>query len=59
MSPSKYVQEAVKNVETYLQEKEPGCPWLKHAPTPLSKDCRPKVDLSPELGPEDASYYMS
>jgi hypothetical protein len=27
MSPSKYVQEAVKNVMNDLQEKEPGRPW--------------------------------
>ena len=59
MSPSKYVQEAVKNVKNYLQEKEPGRPWLKRAPTPFAKDYRPEVDLSPELGPEEASYCMS
>jgi hypothetical protein len=38
MSPSKYVQEAVKNVKNYLQEsqeKEPGRPWLKKAPMPF------------------------
>ena len=31
MSLSKYVQEAVKNVKSYLQEKEPGRTWLKRA----------------------------
>jgi hypothetical protein len=41
MSPSNYVQEAVRNVKQYLQEKEPGRPWLKKAPTPFSKDYRP------------------
>jgi hypothetical protein len=59
MSPSKYVQEAVKNVKNYLQEKEPGRPWLKKAPTPFSKDYRPEIDISPKLGVNDATYYMS
>jgi hypothetical protein len=59
MSPSKYVQEAVKNVKNYLQEKEPGRPWLKKAPTPFSKDYRPEIDIPPELGVDDATYYMS
>ncbi len=59
MSPSKYVQEAVKNVKNYLQEKEPGRPWPKHAATPFAKDYKPEIDLSPELGIEDATYYMS
>jgi hypothetical protein len=36
MSPSKYVQEAVKNVNNYLQEKEPGSPWLKNALAPFT-----------------------
>jgi hypothetical protein len=59
MSPSKYMQEAVKNVKNYLQEKEPGRPWLKKVPTPFSKDYRPEIDISPELGVDDATYYMS
>jgi hypothetical protein len=59
MSPSKYMQEAVKNVKSYLQEKEPGRPWLKKAPTPFAKDYRLEIDISPKLGAEEASYYMS
>jgi hypothetical protein len=59
MSPSKYVQEAVENVKNYLQEKEPGRPWLKKAPTPFSKDYRPEINILPELGADDASYYTS
>jgi hypothetical protein len=58
MSASKHVQEAVMNVKNCLQEKEPSGPWLKKAPTPFVKDCRPKIDLSPEPGPEDASCCM-
>jgi hypothetical protein len=59
MSPSKHVQEAMKNVRSYLQEKGPGRPWLKKAPTPFVKDCRPEIDILPELGPEDATCCMS
>jgi hypothetical protein len=51
MSLSEHVQEAVKNVKNYLQEKEPGRPWLTKAPMPFVKDCRPEIDLLPELGP--------
>ena len=58
MLPSKYVQEAVKNVKNYLQEKEPGRPWLEKAPTPFSKDYRPEIDISPRLGADDATHYM-
>ena len=59
MSPSKYAQEAVKNVKSYLQEKEPGRPWPKKAPTPFAKDYRPEMDISSTLGVEDATYCMS
>jgi hypothetical protein len=59
MSPSKYVLEAVKNVKDYLQEKEPGRPWLKKAPTPFVKDYRPEINISPELGTDDGTYYQS
>ena len=59
MSLGNYVQEAVKNVKSYLQEKEPGRSWLKRAPTPFAKDYRPKIDILHELGAEDVSYYMS
>jgi hypothetical protein len=49
MSPSKYVQEAIKNVKAYLQEKYPGWPWLKRATSPFVKDYRPEIEISPEL----------
>jgi hypothetical protein len=58
MSPSKYVQKAVKNVKDCLQEKEPGCPWLKKAPAPFAKDYRPEIDLSIESETDDATYYQ-
>ena len=54
---SKYVQDAVKNVETYLKKKGESLP--AKARTPLSSGYRPEIDTSEELGPEDASYYQS
>jgi hypothetical protein len=59
MSLSKPVQEAVKNVKNCLQGKEPGRPWLKKVTTPFVKGCLPEIDLSPELGSEDAFCHMS
>jgi hypothetical protein len=59
MSPSKYVQEAVRNVKKYLQGREPGRPWPKNTPTPFVNGYRPEIDISPELQGEDATYYMS
>ena len=55
MSLSKYMQEAVKNVKNYFQEKESGRPWLKKAPTPFAKDYRLEINILPK----QCSYYMS
>jgi hypothetical protein len=59
MLPSKYVQEAVKNVKAYQQEKYPGRPWLKRATSPFVKDYRPEIEIFLELDAEGASYYQS
>jgi alpha-L-fucosidase len=42
-----------------MQEKEPGRPWLKKAPTSFAKDYRPEIDIFPELGTDDGRYYQS
>jgi hypothetical protein len=57
MSSSQYVQEAVKNVETYLRERNMSLP--AKATTPLTSNYRPELDVSAELDPERANYYMS
>jgi hypothetical protein len=57
MSLSQYVQEAVKNLETYLKEWSMSLPGK--ATTLLTSNCRPELDVSPELDPECANYYMS
>ncbi len=57
-SPSKYIQESVRNVEDYLKKRgHPGLP--KRAATPLRAGYIPELDVSPELRPEEASYYQS
>jgi hypothetical protein len=57
LSPTKYVTEAIKNVEHYLTEHSLKLP--NRAGTPLSSGYRPEMDVSPELDPEKANYYQS
>ena len=59
MSPSKYIQEAVKNVEKYLDENFDGRKLLKKVNTPFANDYAPELDMTPELSPELANYYQS
>jgi hypothetical protein len=54
---AQYVKAAVSNVKEYLAKKGKSLP--AKAKTPLSSGYRPEVDISEELGPEDASYYQS
>ena len=59
-SSSQYVQAAVKNVEEYLSKRD-DVNWKlpTKAETPLQTSYRPELDVSPELKPIDAAYYMS
>jgi len=52
-----YVQSAVKNVEEHLAKIREKLPYK--APTPLSSRYCPEIDVSPELGEADASYFHS
>ncbi len=52
-----YVQSAVKNIEEHLAKIREKLPYK--APTPLSSRYRPEIDVSPELGEADASYFHS
>ena len=54
---SKYVQEAVSNVEQYLATK--GCSLPRNAPTPFNSDYQPILDASGELGPAKTSFFQS
>jgi hypothetical protein len=58
MSPSKYVEEAVANVEDYLQQEYDGWMLGQKASTPFRCHYRPDLDTSPVLGPEQATYYQ-
>ena len=50
-----YVCAAVKNVQDHLDKKGLKLPYK--APNPLSTEYRPEIDVTPELGEADASYY--
>jgi len=56
-SSSQYVQEAVKNVETYLREKD--MKLSRKANSPISPGYRPELDQSLELDPKEAAYFQS
>ncbi len=59
ISPAKYVQSAVANCEKYVEETL-GAPYTmyKKAENPFMTDYKPAEDVSPELGPDEASYFM-
>eukprot|EP00978_Attheya_sp_CCMP212_P012602 scaffold31521_cov55-Attheya_sp.AAC.1 len=61
LSPSKYVQEAIKikNAKEHLNKEYDGLNLTKRAPTPFVKDYRVELDILEELGPEEASYFQS
>ncbi len=52
-----YIQAAVCNVEDHLAKIGEKLPYK--APTPLSSRYCPKIDVSPELGDTDSSYFHS
>ena len=54
---SQYVQSAVKNVYEHLARQ--GLKLPCKAPNPLTFDYRPEIDVSQELGEDDASYYQT
>ena len=56
-SSTQYVQAVVKNVENHLAKS--GQRLKPKATGSLPRDYRPEVDISDELGAEDASHYQS
>ena len=59
MSPSKYVQDAVRNSEEYLGRNFGGQKLQKRASSPWPSEYTAELDSTPELTPEQASYYQS
>ena len=59
MSPSKYVKEAVNNVENYLNDHHGGRKLKKKVNAPWPHDYASEIDTTPELSPEMANYYQS
>ncbi|KAL7525190.1 hypothetical protein ACHAXR_001901 [Thalassiosira sp. AJA248-18] len=59
MSPSKYVQEAVRNCEDHVKTNLEKFSLPKHAENPFAMGYEPELDTSRPLDPEEASYYQS
>ena len=60
MSPSKYVQEAVRICKVYITKHlSKGYRLPKRADNPFESGYSPKLDVSPVLGSDEASYYQS
>ena len=59
LSPTKYVQTAVANCEQYVKENL-GAPYeiYKKAENPFKCDYKPEEDVTPELSPDHATYFM-
>jgi deoxycytidine triphosphate deaminase len=57
-SPSKYVREAVKNLEEYLEREHNGQKLGKKRSTPMSPSCWPELNVTPELDVESDNYYQ-
>lgn len=58
MSPSKYVQDAVQNMEQYLMSRS-ECKLSKRATSPWPMGYVAELDATPELDLEQAKYYQS
>jgi hypothetical protein len=59
MSPSKYIQEACKNAKQCHKENQPQSRYPSKCTAPFSTKYRPECDVTPELEPEEASYFQS
>ena len=52
-----YVRETVKNLVNCLKNRGEGL--AAKAVTPMTSVYRPEIDITPEIGSEDAAYYHS
>ena len=58
MSPAKYVQEAVRNVEENLTKEYGGRKLPKRATAQWPSKYVSETYMTPELGPKEANYYQ-
>ena len=58
ISPAKYVQEAVRNVEEHLTKEYGGRKLLKRATSPWPSKYVSETDTTSELVPKEANYYQ-
>ena len=56
-SSSQYVQNAVENVDKYLETR--GTKLPPKTKSPWSSNYRPEIDTTPELSPIESTYYQS
>jgi hypothetical protein len=59
MSSSKYIQAAVANVKKFHEKHFPTRRWAKRSSGPFPLHYVPKLDTTPELSSEQASFYQS
>ena len=59
LSPSKYVQETVKNVKDHFKRERAGLLWPKKAVTPFIRNYLPEMDITKELDLENSNYFQS
>ena len=60
VSPSSYVKEAIRICEEYVAKHlSKGKRLPKWAENPFKYGYCPELDVSPVLGPDEASYYQS
>ena len=52
---NQYVEAEVKNVLDYLKKRGEGLE--ANDATPMTSGYRPEIDITPELGMEDAAYF--
>jgi hypothetical protein len=57
-SSHRYVQEAIRNTEKYIQQ-HGGKMLRKKTQSPMESNYRPELDVSATLNPERANYYQS
>ena len=59
ISPSKYVQEAVRNCQKYLKEiLSDEYELIANEPNLFPLGCEPRMNVYPLLSPDEASYFQ-